>query len=749
MKKELLSPAGSIDALKQAIHNGCDAVYLGGKRFGARMFASNFDDEEMVQAIKYCHLYGVKIYVTVNTMIYENELDEVIDYVRFLHKNKVDALIVQDIGLIREIRKRFPNLELHASTQLHTHNQKQIELLEELGIKRVVVAREMTIKEINNIKTKMEIEAFVHGALCVCYSGQCLFSSLLLNRSGNRGECAGICRLPFKLYENDHEIKTNGNYLLSTKELNTLDHIEELMNSNITSFKIEGRMKNPTTIGYITRLYRMLIDNYENNKSLKLSDEQIETLKLLFNREFTAGYLFNNHGKNLMNIKTPNHVGVDIGKVIEVNNKKIKIKLFKELTQEDGIRFVDEDKGMIVNFLYNEKGLLINHADSNSIIEIDNKVGLSKSCLVAKTIDAKKIKELEAIQVKKIPIFFRVEAKLDDDFKLIVSDGYNRIEKNDNIILKAINNPTTEDRIKEQLFKTGNTPFIVNNIELDVDDNIFIPIKEINNIRRDILNELIRMRENTEGVKFKENTIDDKYNDLPHQDKICLNVLTRTEEQLKTCLELKIDNIYTTDIGLYKKYKDKGNVYLRLERVSSSHGNYQNEKLLITETGSIAYGNNNKVVSDYYFNVANSSYIKYLFAKNISRVTLSVEMTFEQVSSLTKRLNDLSCLEVIVYGRIEAMIMKYCPLNMLINNDKFPCGVCRNGNNYSLVDRNNEKYPLLHSNELTHILNYKALEIQNINDYIDLGIKNYRIELFDEDSITLKNIVKKIKNFLS
>ena len=214
MGKELLSPAGDFETLKQAIHNGCDAIYLGGKRFGARKFDSNFDSEEMVRAIKYCHLYGVKIYVTVNTVIYEDEVDDFIEYVAFLHKNGVDAVIMQDIGMISLIRKILPNLEIHVSTQAHTHNINQIKFLESLGVSRVVVAREMSLDEIKKLNTNLEIEAFIHGALCVCYSGQCLFSSFLLNRSGNRGECAGICRLPFTLLEDGKEVKTNGKYLL-------------------------------------------------------------------------------------------------------------------------------------------------------------------------------------------------------------------------------------------------------------------------------------------------------------------------------------------------------------------------------------------------------------------------------------------------------------------------------------------------------------------------------------------------------
>ena len=289
MKKELLSPAGDFETLKQAIHNGCDAVYIGGKKFGARKFAPNFDNDEIIKAVKYAHLYGVKVYVTVNTIIYEEEINDLLEYITFLHKSNVDAVIMQDIGMIKLVRKVLPNLDIHVSTQAHTHNIEQIRLLEKLGVTRIVVAREMSIDEINKLDTNLEIEAFIHGALCVCYSGQCLFSSLLLDRSGNRGACAGICRLPFKLIENNQEVKTEGNYLLSTKELNTLDHIKDLLNSNITSFKIEGRMKTGTTIGFITRLYRKLIDNYERNEEIALTEEENKELLSLFNREYTSG----------------------------------------------------------------------------------------------------------------------------------------------------------------------------------------------------------------------------------------------------------------------------------------------------------------------------------------------------------------------------------------------------------------------------------------------------------------------------
>ena len=404
MKKvELLSPVGNKEMLYQAIHNGADAVYLSGTNYGARKFANNFTNEELVSAIKYSHLYGVKVYVTVNTLIYEKELNDVLEYIEFLHKNGVDAVIMQDIGLIKITKETFPNLEIHASTQCHNHNEEIIKLFKSLGVTRAVFAREMSLNEINNINVDIEKEVFVYGALCVCYSGCCLFSSLNGGRSGNRGECVGSCRLPYKLIKNNEVIKTEGNYILSTKEVNTLEYIKELLDSNITSFKIEGRMKSPSYVGYVTRLFRILIDKYYNNEELKLSNEEVTNLKKLFNREFTKGYLFKDN--DVMNIKTPNHQGIEIGKVIDIFRDKIKIKLTNDnLSQNDGIRFKNKDKGMIINRLYNNKGLLVSEVNKDNICLLDNKLDIKVGDTILKTIDSKLIKELDNIEEKKINI---------------------------------------------------------------------------------------------------------------------------------------------------------------------------------------------------------------------------------------------------------------------------------------------------------------------------------------------------------
>ena len=568
MKKELLSPAGDFETLKQAIHNGCDAVYLGGKKFGARKFATNFDETEIVHAIKYCHLYGVRIYVTVNTVIFENEIEDCLEYVTFLHQNGVDAVIMQDLGMISLVRQVLPNLEVHVSTQAHTHNINQIRLLEKLGVTRIVVAREMSLSEIKKLDTQLEIEAFIHGALCVCYSGQCLFSKLLLDRSGNRGECAGICRLPFALLENGQEVKTNGKYLLSPKELNTTNHIQELLESNITSFKIEGRMKSPATIGFITRLYRMLINHYERGEKVLLTSQEQEKLMLLFNRGFTEGYLFQQSGEDFMNIASPNHIGIPIGKVIEVSSKRIKIKLEKELHQGDGIRFQNEQTGMVTNFIYDANDKLISGAGSGDVIELDNRVGVSSKGLVLKTVDSMLLRELERYSEKKIPISVRVVATLEKPFQIEISDYLHYVKLEDNIVEKATGNGTSASRILEQLSKLGDTPFYIDNSSFDIDEGIFIPISKMNELRRQAISKLIEIRENP-GKEVVIHPIlsvqEHRVSSFP-----VFTALVRNEEQLQACLEESIiDTIYVTDLSLYQKYHDYSNVYLRLDRCIS------------------------------------------------------------------------------------------------------------------------------------------------------------------------------------
>ena len=744
MKKvELLSPVGNMETLPFAIHNGCDAVYFAGKKFGARKFANNFDYEEIEEAIKYCHLYGVKVYITVNTLMYDNEIEEVMEYIDFLHKSNVDAIIMQDIGLIKKVHETYPNLEIHISTQSHNHNEDGINFFEKLGATRVVLDREMSLEEIKRLDTNLEKEVFIHGALCVSYSGCCLFSSMNGGRSGNRGECVASCRLKYELFKNDEKVKTEGEYLLSTKELNTLNRVKELIEAGIASFKIEGRMKSPEYVGFVTRLYRIMIDKYYNNEDMTLNEEDLYNLKKLYNREFTEGYLFNNSGKKLMNIKSPNHLGVELGQVIEYNKKYITIKLKDDVKQEDGIR-LPNNEGMILNRLYNKKLLLVNKLQKGDILVIDNKVNLQTKGKVLKTIDKNLMDELKKYNEKKIPINIKVECKLNNPIKLSINDQENYLEKTSSLIEKASTSPTTKDRITTQISKLGNTPFKVENIDIDCDEDIFVSIKDLNDLRRDLIDELINIRRNKKKDYIKNDYIKNEI--VIKNNKVKINALIRNEEQLKACLDNDINNIYTENKELYEKYKDKANIYLKLPRVMIKHPEYNNEKLLITEIGALEkYKENNNVIADYTINITNNETINLLNENNTHLMTLSPELTTERLNNLLPNNN----LEYIVYGTIELMIMKYCPLKMLVNNDEDKCNLCSLGDKYYLKDQNDYYYRVLNTKHYTHIMHKEPLDnINNIKLCLDKNITNFRIDLLDESKEEINYIIKKIKKEL-
>ncbi len=732
MKKiELLAPSGDIDSLRSAVFNGANAVYFGGKNFGARKFASNFSYEEIEEAIKFCHLYGVKAYITVNTIIYENEIEEVIDYVRFLHKVNVDALIVQDIGLMNIIKNRFPNLEVHASTQAHNYDRYSALFLKDLGCKRMVLSREMSLDEIKKIDVDIEKEVFIHGALCYSYSGCCLFSALNNSRSANRGECVGSCRMKYKLFKNNKEIPFKGDYLLSCKSLCTIDKIDKLVDSGINSFKIEGRMKSKEYVGYVSRLYRNKIDEYIKNNKFNVNSAEINNLKKLYNRELTEGFLFDK--SDITNIKSSNHIGVIIGDVIDINSKYIKIKLSDSINQEDGIRF-DNNEGMIVNRLYNNKLLLINSANKGDIIYLDNKLNIKNAKVIRKTIDKKLNEDISNYEKKKINISIECDAYVGNKLKIIISDNENTITKYGNIVEKSINSPTGRDRIIEQLSKLGNTPFETDSVVVNSDENIFLPIKELNELRRDSILELINIRENKRNEEFKElsfSTIKEKSN----KEKLSINVFVRDEKQLREVLKYDIDKIYTDNYKIYLDNKDNCNIYYNVSRVDNN--NYSNERLLVGSTSSIEkYKNKNIIVGDSYLNIVNSYGISYLDSYNVSLITLSYESTIDNVINISNN-HSLDNVEYIIYGTPELMIAKH---NLL--GDDYD-----ESSKYELESLNKDRFKVTYKDKLTHIYNSKVINrLEELNELKEIGIKNIRIEFFDEDSKTVGRILKEVYN---
>ena len=728
--KELLSPAGNMESLKAAINNGADAVYLGGKSFGARAYADNFSDEELKEAVRYAHLYGVKLYVAVNTIIYNNEVNDFVKYIELLYRIGVDALIMQDIGMISLVRKKFPNMEIHASTQCHNHNNEGIKLLKDLGVTRIVLDREMSLEEIENIDIDVEKEVFIHGALCNSYSGCCLFSSMNGGRSGNRGECTQPCRLPYKLIKNGEYVDTINKYLLSTKELNTIHNFDKLMESDIVSFKIEGRMKSPSYVGYVTRLYRKLIDNYYNKKESVVSSDEENNLKILFNRNFTSGYLFND---KVMNTFSSNHQGLEIGKVIEVNSKRIKIKLNSSLYQEDGIRFKNCNKGMIANFIYNEKGLLIKMANRGDIIYLDNKINLKDNDIMVKTSSNYLDKEILSYGEKKILI--NIYVKLVDEYlNISFKDIDNNLISGKIGVSTPIKRSTNDNEIKEKLIRLGNTPFVCNDIEIDINRDIFVSMKDLNNIRRELCNRLIDTRTSIKrDIVINDISFDYKEdNDYNYE----IGVLARNNDQVKACIDMNVDRIYV-DEDLYNIYKDNNKIYLRLPRVVNEY-NYNSKNILATELGAINKYKNSDInlISDYYLNVVNNYSIKFLLDHNVKRVTLSPEINYDNLDDLIK-----DKVELLVYGKVELMITKSCPIKEV---NMCPCN---KEDIYYLEDINKNKYRILHSNCLTHIMHYKNIDyLDKIDYYKSIGIKSFRLELLDEDYNTVIKLINNIKN---
>ena len=644
---ELLVPAGDINSFYTALNNGADAIYLSGKMFGARAYAKNFTEDELKTVLKLGKIYGVKIYVTMNTLVKENEVEDFLNEVEFLYNLGVDAILMQDFGMISLCLEKYPNLVIHASTQVNSSSYETIKLLYEMGVKRVVLPREMSIDEIRQIDIPIELEVFIHGALCVSYSGNCLFSSMLGGRSGNRGECVGSCRLPYKLYK-DKTLIDSG-YLLSMKELNTSLNVKALP-SNVTSLKIEGRMKNPSYVGFITKYYRKILDGEE------LTNNTIEDLKSMFYRGFTKGHLFND--EDLINKKSPNHLGSHLGMVIDVNDERIRIELDKPLLQGDGIRFKESNKGMIVNYLYDLKDNLINKGSSKQIVEVDNKVKLTSLDEVRKTTD-KSLEITDFTITRKVPINIEVKAKVGEEFVLTFSDLSHTVTYKGSIVEKSINNPISKDRLITQLEKLGNTPFITKHINIDMDEDIFIRIGNLNIARRTLSERLIGERLND----YKEPIIRE----------VCFD---------------KINTKEVIDLDNYREI-DRNPFYLK-------------DSLKDKSIVSNLFRPTTNVIASYHLNVFNSYTAYYLYKLGYKAITLSVELNSlelkDLIKSIRKRFGNIPLI-IKTKGYVEVMLIK----GNILNIDK--------DTTYTLVNVKNDKFKTYFDGCCTHINSSYSLNL--------------------------------------
>jgi putative protease len=509
-KPELLAPAGGMEAFVAAVENGADAVYLGARAFSARGYASNFSEEELEEVIDYAHLRGVKVYVTVNTLLKEEEVENALKLLSWLRQIGTDAIIIQDLGLISLARKYLPDLPLHASTQMTLHNSEGVEFAKKLGIERVVLSRECSLEEIKQMreKTGTEIEVFIHGALCISYSGQCLLSSLIGGRSGNRGLCAQPCHKKYRLYCEGKLVKTTGSYLLSPKDLNTTSGLGALIKAEIESFKIEGRMKRLEYVAGVVRIYRRLIDRYlENPEGYSVSEEEQEALTQLFNRGFTQGYFFENPRLELMSRESPQNRGIPAGTIIgyDSHSKRIRVRLSLALSAGAGImvesaELSPEDKGKIISSMYTRKGQIYS-AQTGDIIEIPFDSKVQSGSTVYRTYDKKLMdslrKESESGDLRpKIPVFITATITLGKPIKFEIKDrDSNAVTiESEYIVEKAKKQPTSKAQIEKQLSKLGNTLFEAAELHVSMEKDVFIPVGQLNELRTKAIEQLENLR---------------------------------------------------------------------------------------------------------------------------------------------------------------------------------------------------------------------------------------------------------------
>lgn len=573
-KPEILAPAGSMEGLKAAIAAGCNAVYIGGNRFGARAFANNLDQDEMLEAIAYCHLHDVKLYMTVNTVLKDREIKEALfSYLRPYYEAGLDAVIVQDMGVLRFISRHFPKLAIHASTQMTLTMGKGKEFLEKYHVNRIVPARELTLRELCTMRreTSMELEVFVHGALCYCYSGQCLFSSMLGGRSGNRGRCAQPCRLPYHMAEQN---RSEDAYLLSPKELCNLPYLAEMIEAGIDSFKIEGRMKRTEYTAFVTSMYRKYVDLYFAlgkekyrdyiKKNQKEWEEDLQNLSDLYNREgFTQGYLTGQAGDSaqrhpgqkgtMLASKRPKHGGVLVGTVQKVNPKEVIYKVQKTIHAQDVVEFRNHSLTPSYEYTLGEDvpaGTLVTaRYKKGSEIRIGDQVYRTKNAVLLEKIVQDYLRTNEQVSVQGHCV-----AQKGQPLSLTVTLKGQTICCQGEICQKAKKRAIDESDIRKILQKTGNSPFYFEKLSIEAEENVFLPVGAIKQLRRDAFEQVRKQflaqfwREDTvisEDINNREK--DDQKGHAVSKESLKTQIATSVttfEQAAAVCANPKVDRIY-------------------------------------------------------------------------------------------------------------------------------------------------------------------------------------------------------------
>lgn len=798
MKKfELLSPVGDFECLKAAVQNGADAVYLGASSFSARARATNFGNQELYDAICYAKLRNVKVHLALNTLIKSEEFNDAVNLAINAYNFGVDAIIVQDLGLASYLLKNYPEIPLHASTQMTVHNLDGVKQLEKLGFSRVVLSRELSLNEIQYIRenTKLELEVFIHGALCISYSGQCLLSSMIGGRSGNRGLCAQPCRLSYELIEeaNNKTTSLNKGYLLSPKDNFGIEFLPELIKSGIDSFKIEGRMKTPTYVGVVTKFYRKYIDlilaniNLDIpvlkeliNKNLELVNEETglsdkEEITQVFNRGgFSTGHFSPSANKNLVFKEKPNNMGIFVGTISNVNENKghLTLKLVDSLSIGDRISINDENytisELMINNTNYDtlEKGNIVKIGRMKGKISVGSKIYKIESSKLNKSI-APTFKEDKNFKKVKLNGEITIKSKTPISFKVWSNDGfYDGLEVNlttSAIPQKALRQPITEEKIIEQLSKTGATEFEFQDLVVNLDKNMFVQMGILNDLRRKVLDKLEELLLNKYTHKLE--NVELQYVSptlLDNSKKKSISLLLNILKLDNRYLELSnIDKLYIPlNYFLNKNYENllkelttKFNTYIYLPHVIKDNKlekiNFENiittfpvKGFVVSHISQLEKVSSFKlnIISNFNLNIYNNYSINKLKDFNISLFTISPELDKFETNDVLDKASIPS--EVIVYGKLPVMTNNYCYLGESNKCYKDCKQLCKNNSIFYLKDRMDFKFRIVPDNTstITTLYNSKTLSVK----YSDIYATSVRIDILDENINEIQNIINTV-----
>ena len=804
---DLLSPVGNFDCLKAAVQNGANSVYFGADLFSARAYASNFDLKELEKAIIYAKTRGVKTNLTLNTLIKDDEFDDAFELAKKAYEFGIDAIIVQDLGLAKQLINHFPDLDIHASTQMTVHNLQGVLKLQELGFKRVVLSRELSLQEIEYIckNSDVEIECFIHGALCISYSGQCLFSSMVGARSGNRGKCAQPCRLPYQLIENDIEIDKG--HLLSTRDLCGLDYIPSLINAGVTCLKIEGRMKNPEYVATVTRIYRKYIDLAEKSffqNDYKVDESDRKILLQAFNRGMSStGHLSDEPNRNLIFKDKPNNMGLFLGKVQKYNKNKgyITVKLQEPIEIGDTVSLEKESGSYnITELMIKDKNIKDTKIGQTVTIgRMKGNINLGDNIY---KISSKKLNSIahESIngEHRKVPLNCAISIKHNEPLKIRIkydtnlsqSSSYLDIYSNLDISYSsnvmpeiAQNRPLEKDTVIAQINKTTDSIFEFANIDVDLDSDIFLPkfSATLNELRRNVLN----LAYDFAVSNVKRNSLDCSPDTITTLDSNCkVNCNTNSSKTISVLLNILntdfdysklegFDNVYIPlKYFTIKKYNEilkvleqKFNVYIYMPTIIKSNyrnlffnniektiSNYDIKGFVISNISNLKLlenvltCNDLELIANYTFNIFNLYSVNELKNLSINRFTVSPESTKEIIDNLCN--SSLCCnyllSELIVYGKTPLMNMNYCVLGK--TNKCYPTcsSKCMSGNSYYLKDRLNMKFRILFDNIQTVSTIYNCKTTSISSDGFDIACS--RIDILDESIDEINNIVNVVKS---